>query len=99
MINTDRLAGAVLLTPVVNYWWPGLPANLTSEAYYQQKLQDQWTVRVSHYFPWLTYWWNTQKWFPASSAIAHSPDILSVQDKELILKRPDRKSYVVCIQP
>ncbi|CAA3016782.1 Alpha beta-Hydrolases superfamily [Olea europaea subsp. europaea] len=41
-----RLAGAALLTPVVNYWWPGLPSNLTKEAYDQQPPQDQWAVRA-----------------------------------------------------
>lgn len=96
-MNADRLAGAVLIAPVVNHWWSGLPANLTKESYYQQKPQDQWALRVSHYCPWLTYWWNTQRWFPPSSEIAHSPDVLSSQDKELIPKMHDRKSYVVRI--
>lgn len=93
--NNDRLAGAGLVAPVVNYWWPGFPANLSSEAYYQQLRQDQWALRVAHYTPWLTYWWNTQKWFPSSSVAVHSPDVLSRQDKELLSKRPDRTSYVV----
>jgi len=89
-----RLAGAGLIAPVVNYWWPGFPANLSTEAYYQQFRQDQWTLRVAHYTPWLTYWWNTQKWFPASSVAAKSPDILSPQDKEILTKQSDRKSHV-----
>ncbi|GMH09931.1 hypothetical protein Nepgr_011772 [Nepenthes gracilis] len=86
-----RLAGATLLTPVVNYWWPGLPANLSTEAFNRQSQQDQWALRVGHYTPWLTYWWNTQKLFPASSVIAHSPDNLSRQDKEIMAKRLLRK--------
>ncbi|KAL6145600.1 hypothetical protein ACLB2K_056286 [Fragaria x ananassa] len=81
-----RLAGAALLAPVVNYWWTGIPANLSNEAYYKQFQQDQWAVRVSHYTPWLTYFWNTQKWFPALSVLAQSTDILSQQDKELLPK-------------
>ncbi|KAI6697850.1 hypothetical protein NL676_017969 [Syzygium grande] len=85
-----RLAGAVLLAPVVNYWWPGFPTNLSTEAYYQQFQQDQWTLRVAHYTPWLTYWWNTQKWFPASSVVAHHPDIFSPHDKAVISKLPPR---------
>lgn len=90
----------MLIAPVLNYWWAGLPANLTNEVFYQQKLQDQWTVRVAHYIPWLTYWWNTQRWFPGSSVIAHSPHIFSHQDKELLPKLlSDRKSYAVGIQP
>ncbi|OIV92166.1 hypothetical protein TanjilG_26029 [Lupinus angustifolius] len=88
-----RLAGAILVAPPINYWWPGLPINLTSEVFYKQKLQDQWTLRVAHYTPWLTYWWNTQQWFPSSSLIAGSVDILSSQDIELVSKRSDRQSY------
>lgn len=80
-----RLAGAALLAPVVNYWWSGLPANLTKEVYYNfQPLQDQWALRVSHYAPWLTYWWNTQKWFPVLSVLAINPNVLSRHDRELI---------------
>ncbi|KAI3995126.1 hypothetical protein MKX01_031928 [Papaver californicum] len=28
-----RLAGATLVAPVINYWWPGFPASLSKEAY------------------------------------------------------------------
>ncbi|KAI3696684.1 hypothetical protein L6452_29164 [Arctium lappa] len=81
-----RLAGATLIAPVVNYWWPRLPANLSKEAFSKQFVQDQWTLRVAHYLPWLTYWWNTQKLFPSLTIIAHSPLVLSRQDRELIPK-------------
>ena len=84
------------MAPVVNYWWPGLPANLTNEAFYQQFRQDQWTVRVAHYTPWLTYWWNTQRWFPSSSIIAGNPEVLSRQDKELLSKQVGREECEVC---
>lgn len=93
-----RIAGATLLAPVVNYWWPGFPSNLSREAYYQQLPQDQWAVRVAHYAPWLTYWWNTQKWFPASSVAAHSPDVLSLPDKIVISKRPPRMEYMAIVR-
>ena len=95
--NTNRLAGAGLLAPVVNYWWPGFPGNLSGEVYKQQLWQDQWTLRVAHYTPWLTYWWNTQKWFPSLSVAAHSMDIFSPQDKELLAKLSDRENYMVSI--
>ncbi|CAH1442124.1 unnamed protein product [Lactuca virosa] len=75
-----------LIAPVVNYWWPSLPLKLSQEAYSKQFIQDQWSVRVAHHLPSLTYWWNTQKLFPSYKAIAHSPDILSHQDMELIPK-------------
>ncbi|CAI9267937.1 unnamed protein product [Lactuca saligna] len=81
-----RLAGASLIAPVVNYWWPRLPLKLSQEAYSKQFIQDQWSLRVAHHLPSLTFWWNTQKLFPSYKAIAHSPDILSQQDMELIPK-------------
>ncbi|KAB2594979.1 hypothetical protein D8674_030429 [Pyrus ussuriensis x Pyrus communis] len=80
-----RLAGAALIAPVINYWWPGLPANLSSYAYKKQPPQDQWAVRVAHYIPWLTYWWNTQKFFPSSSVVSGKPEnVFSRQDWEII---------------
>ncbi|GAB4836286.1 hypothetical protein Ancab_001202 [Ancistrocladus abbreviatus] len=79
-----RLAGAALLAPVVNYWWSGFPANLTNEAFLQQLPQDQWATRVAHYTPWLTYWWNTQNLFPASSAASRKLDKLNLQDLQLL---------------
>ena len=82
-----RLAGATLLAPIINYWWQGLSTKLSMDAYYKQPLQDQWTVRVVHYIPWLTYWWNTQKWFPAFSAVPGNPDIFSRQDLEIMSKK------------
>uniref|UniRef100_A0A5B7AK24 AB hydrolase-1 domain-containing protein n=1 Tax=Davidia involucrata TaxID=16924 RepID=A0A5B7AK24_DAVIN len=85
-----RLAGATLLAPVINYWWPGFPANLSKEAYYEQLPQDQWALRFAHYTPWLTYWWNTQKWFPSSSVIAGKPKHCQ-QDMELISKLAGKK--------
>lgn len=86
-----------LLTPVINYWWPGFPANLSTEAYNRQLQRDQWALRVAHHAPWLTYWWETQKWFPALSVATLIPDILSHQDRELMSKRSDRENYVVSI--
>ncbi|XP_026445626.1 uncharacterized protein LOC113346296 isoform X1 [Papaver somniferum] len=83
-----RLAGATLVAPVINYWWPGFPADLSKEAYQKQFLQDQWTLRVAHYTPFLTYWWNTQKLFPASSVASKAPGIFSAQDLELLPKIP-----------
>ncbi|XP_021737250.1 uncharacterized protein LOC110703772 [Chenopodium quinoa] len=80
-----RLAGAALLAPVVNYWWSGLPNNLANEAFQRQPPQDQWAQRVVYYFPWLTYWWNTQRLFPGSS-VAAGKAVLSRQDYELIPK-------------
>ncbi|KAK9079437.1 hypothetical protein SSX86_001108 [Deinandra increscens subsp. villosa] len=80
-----RLAGAILISPPVNYWWHNLPSNLTNEAYSRRLQQDQWSLRVAHYLPWLTYWWNTQTWFPGSSVIT-TPGVLSSSDIEILSK-------------
>ncbi|KAI3706771.1 hypothetical protein L6452_24727 [Arctium lappa] len=81
-----RLAGAVLISPAVNYWWGHIPSNLTKEAYGGQLPQDQWSMSVAHHLPSLTYWWNTQKWFPSFSVIAgfSRPAIYSTSDMEVL---------------
>lgn len=84
--NINRLAGATLMTPVINYWWHGLPSNLSSKAYYDQPPQDQWALRVAHYMPWLIQWWFTQKWFPTSSVVQGNPAVFSHQDLTLLSK-------------
>ncbi|CAN0914887.1 hypothetical protein LINGRAHAP2_LOCUS28800 [Linum grandiflorum] len=89
-----RLAGAALVAPVINYWWPSFPKELSKEAYNQQLRQDQWALRIAHYAPWLTYWWNTQKIFPSSAVIARRPETLSAQDKELIAKQGGEARYL-----
>ncbi|XP_076915421.1 uncharacterized protein LOC143574763 [Bidens hawaiensis] len=81
-----RLAGAVLISPGINYWWPNLPSNLTNEAYSRQLKQDQWSYWVAHHLPWLTYWWNTQTWFPCFSLIHGHPAVISPPDREVYAK-------------
>ncbi|KAK7344828.1 hypothetical protein VNO77_14960 [Canavalia gladiata] len=81
-----RLAGATMITPVVNYWWPNLPSNMSTKAFYEQPTRDQWAVRVAHYIPSLTYWWFTQKWFPSSSAVQRNPAVFSNQDLSIASK-------------
>lgn len=93
-----RLLGAGLLTPVTNYWWPGFPANLSREAYYDQLGADQWAVRIAHYLPWLTYWWNTRRWIPPSNVIAYNPALFSPEDLKQLPKFMDRAAYLVGTQ-
>ncbi|XP_065856781.1 uncharacterized protein [Euphorbia lathyris] len=81
-----RIAGVSLLAPAINYWWPGFPANLSTEVYREILPQDQWALRVMHYTPWLSYWWNTQKWFPPSAFISLHPGIFSREDLEIAAK-------------
>lgn len=82
-----------LLVPIVNYWWPSFPSDLSTEAYYQHLPQDQWAVRVAHYAPWLTYKWNTQKWFPPSSAIGRNPMVFSAPDRAILAKSPPKTDH------
>lgn len=95
-MNGDRLAGATLIAPAVNYWWPGFPSNLAAEAYYQQFRQDQWALRVAHHAPSLVYWWNTQKWFPASSIASGRPNF-TASDLQIISKYASRLSIMVLV--
>ncbi|KAK1429548.1 hypothetical protein QVD17_11759 [Tagetes erecta] len=81
-----RLFGVVLISPAVNYWWPNLPSNLANEALSRQLKQDQWSLRVARYMPWLTYWWNTQTWFPCFSLIHGNPATLSPPDVKILSK-------------
>jgi pimeloyl-ACP methyl ester carboxylesterase len=81
---------------VANFWWSGFPANVTLEAWNVQVAQDKWAVGVAHHAPWLTYWWNTQKLFPASSVISFNPAIFSRGDMAVIPKLAHR-SYAVSL--
>lgn len=60
----NRLAGAALVVPFVHYWWPCLPANISTESFQKLQKSFQWSFRIAHHTPWLLYWWMTQKWFP-----------------------------------
>ncbi|KAI7748782.1 hypothetical protein M8C21_033586, partial [Ambrosia artemisiifolia] len=81
-----RLAGAALIAPVVNNWWPSFPSNISNEVYSEMLKQDQWCLRVVHYLPWLTHWWITQKWFPTSSVTSRSLAMFSPPDMKLLSK-------------
>lgn len=85
-LNTNRLAGAALVVPVINYWWPSFPANLTRQAYKNMLVQDQRTLWIAHHVPSLLYAWMTQKWLSTSAAIERDPRIYSNQDKEILQK-------------
>lgn len=88
MYYTYRLAGAALLAPVINYWWPGFPKDLAAEEFGRQFPEDQWAGRVAWYAPWLVHWWNSQKWFPSNSVVAGRPNF-TAPDLEIISKRGD----------
>ncbi|KAL3518545.1 hypothetical protein ACH5RR_021134 [Cinchona calisaya] len=64
MYIPHRLAGASLVVPFCNYFWPGLPTKVLNKAFKRLPVRDQWSFRIAHHFPWLFYWFATQKWIP-----------------------------------
>lgn len=83
-----RLCGAALVVPVVNYWWPCLPSELSKSSIGLLLPQDQRTFKVAHYFPWLFNWWITQNWFHSLSLIEGNLAALNPQDIEIIKHLP-----------
>jgi len=77
-----RLAGAAMLAPVVNYWWPGLPAEASAAAYARQARGDQWALRVSHHAPGLLHWWMRQGWLPTSTVVDNTTHLPNRRDAE-----------------
>ncbi|CAL9117172.1 unnamed protein product [Musa textilis] len=85
----DRIAGAAMMAPVINYRWPGFPRHLSEEAYRKQQPGDQWALRVAYYAPWLLHWWMKQSWLPSSTVIkgtTHLPNRLDAQLREYAMK-------------
>lgn len=90
-LSLYRLSGATLVVPLLNFWWSRLPQNLSSSAFKKLPIQNQWTLRVAHYFPWLLYWWMTQKWF---SPFSQNPrETMTERDIELADKHT-KHSYI-----
>ena len=40
-----------LVVPVVNYWWPSLPAKLSNKVFNKLPLLERWRLRFIHYAP------------------------------------------------
>ncbi|KAG2311166.1 hypothetical protein Bca52824_022723 [Brassica carinata] len=87
-----RLAGAVLVVPFVSYWWTKVPQDILSKALKLMPEKDQWTYRVAHYFPWLLYWWLTQKLFTSSSVISDRSVLCSDRDLAILKKKLENPS-------
>ena len=94
-LNTNRLAGAALVVPIINYWWPSFPANLTRQVYEKKLVQDQRTLWIAHHIPSLLYAWMTQKWLPTSAVIQRDPRIYSDLDKEILQKMEESSVVTV----
>ena len=84
--NICRLAGASLVVPFVNYWWPCFPSQLAKEGLKTLPARDQWVFRIAYHAPWLFYWWMTQKWFPSLSIMSGNMSIFSQPDLEMLKK-------------
>lgn len=83
-----RLAGATLVVPVINFWWPSFPSKLAKQVFRQQLKRDQVKLTVAHHFPALMYWWFTQKWFPYCSIMERHPILFNKRDLETIQQMP-----------
>ncbi|XP_078154382.1 uncharacterized protein LOC144549499 isoform X1 [Carex rostrata] len=79
----ERLAGAVLMAPVINYRWPGFPPELASETYNKQEVGDQWALRVAYYAPSILHWWMEQSWLPTSTVIKGTTYFPNKRDAEI----------------
>ena len=83
-----RLAGATLVVPVANFWWPSFPPELTKQVFRNQLKRDKVKLTIAHHFPALIYWWMTQKWFPYSSIMERHPILFNKRDVETIQQMP-----------
>ncbi|ONM42310.1 alpha/beta-Hydrolases superfamily protein [Zea mays] len=81
-----QLAGAALVVPIINYWWPSFPAELSKQAFNRLIVPEQRTLWIAHNIPSLLYLWMTQRWFPSSAAAMHHPEIFSKHDMEVLQK-------------
>ncbi|KAK4788134.1 hypothetical protein SAY86_019453 [Trapa natans] len=83
-----RLAGVMLIVPVINFWWPSFPPQLVAETYKQQLKRDQWKLWIAHHTPVFVYWWMTQRLFPYSSIMERHPILLNERDLKTIQALP-----------
>ncbi|XP_075492024.1 putative lysophospholipase BODYGUARD 1 [Primulina tabacum] len=82
----DRLAGAALVVPYINYKWPSLPSDLTNDDY--RKGLSKWAVFVASHSPGLLHWWLTQKLFPSSTVLDRNTKFFSNKDLEVLKHSP-----------
>lgn len=80
-----RIAGAALIVPVVNYWWPSLPSSLLKEASKKQLAQVLWALRFAHHAPRL-YSWITRRWFSGPGIAKLRTEVFSTTDMEILTK-------------
>ncbi|KAL9235436.1 hypothetical protein vseg_010194 [Gypsophila vaccaria] len=83
----QRLAGVSLVVPMVHYWWPNFPSEVSTKAMNKLPGVYKWTFRVAHYAPLLFYWWMTQKLFPSLSITSADASISFGQSDLEILQK------------
>lgn len=81
----ERLAGVAFSAPGVNFWWPGFPKTEMNKAWGSLPTGEKLSYMVAHYLPSLTYWYNTQKYFPVMAVESGNPlSAFHIKDQELI---------------
>lgn len=80
-----RIAGAALIVPVVNYWWPSLPSSLLKQVSKRQLARDLWALRFAHHAPRL-YSWITRRWFSMPEIVKWSTEVFSPTDMKILTK-------------
>lgn len=80
----NRLLGASLLVPVINFWWPSFPRELRDNEFKKQPKKDQLKLWISHNAPALVYWYMSQKWFTSCSIMARDPIIFNKRDFSIL---------------
>ncbi|KAF3321783.1 Alpha/beta hydrolase family [Carex littledalei] len=88
-----RLAGVTLVVPVINYWWPSFPRELSKEAMKKVVPAEQHTLLVAHYAPSLLYAWMTQKLFASAAAASRDAGIFCKSDLEVLQKLLSSHSF------
>lgn len=96
-----RLAGVAIVVPVINYWWPSLPSELSSKAYRKLSLLEQWRYRFIHYAP--KFAWSLHRWlsFPnLGSVLKDNPKAFNENDLAVLkvlsqLPAPDKNKIAL----
>ncbi|XP_024534347.1 uncharacterized protein LOC112347540 [Selaginella moellendorffii] len=75
-----RIAGVSMIAPAVNFWWPGLPQDLSKQALSSRVLLDSLILNAVHHTPWLLNWWS----FPSGPMHLDEVDIKILTESPII---------------
>ncbi|KAL3530400.1 hypothetical protein ACH5RR_009722 [Cinchona calisaya] len=82
----NRLAGAALIVPMINYKWRSLPKDLVKDDY--RKNLCRWIIWLLRHTPGLLHWWLTQKVFPSSNMLDKNPAFFNKKDLDSLSNTP-----------